>query len=216
MISEMSMLSWFIDFFHFSLAMLAVCAPQSAIPVFVNLTEGMGQREKAGIAVQTGVAVACVLCSSAFFGSALLDMFGVSLNSFRIAGGILLMSIGFGMIKASEKRHTKEEQAEAESRDAIGVMPLAIPVISGPGSISAMVIATQMDKSFSHLLAVLGAGLVVAIVSWLLLRTADKLAAVLGQTGLNIIGRLCGLLLASLAVEFIYTSLKDMFPAWIA
>ena len=210
------MLSWFIDFFHFSLAMLAVCAPQSAIPVFVNLTEGMGQREKAGIAFQTGVAVACVLCASAFFGSALLNMFGVSLNSFRIAGGILLMSIGFGMIKASEKRHTKEEQAEAESRDAIGVMPLAIPVISGPGSISAMVIATQMDKSVSHLIAVLGAGVVVAVVSWLLLRTADKLAAVLGQTGLNIIGRLCGLLLASLAVEFIYTSLKDMFPAWIA
>ncbi len=210
------MLSWFVDFFHFSLAMLAVCAPQSAIPVFVNLTEGMGQREKAGIALQTGMAVACVLCSSAFFGSALLDMFGVSLNSFRIAGGILLMSIGFGMIKASEKRHTKEEQAEAESRDAIGVMPLAIPVISGPGSISAMVIATQMDKSVAHLIAVLGAGVVVAVVSWLLLRTADKLAAVLGQTGLNIIGRLCGLLLASLAVEFIYTSLKDMFPAWIA
>lgn len=196
--------------------MLAVCAPQSAIPVFVSLTEGMGRREKAGIAVQTGVAVACVLCCSAFFGSALLNMFGVSLNSFRIAGGILLMSIGFGMIKASEKRHTKEEQAEAENRDAIGVMPLAIPVISGPGSISAMVIATQMDKSLSHLIAVLGAGVVVAIVSWLLLRTADKLAAVLGQTGLNIIGRLCGLLLASLAVEFIYTSLKDMFPAWIA
>ncbi|MBR4126114.1 MAG: NAAT family transporter [Alphaproteobacteria bacterium] len=210
------MLDWLIDFFHFSLAMLAVCAPQSAIPVFVNLTEGMGQREKAGIALQTGVAVACVLCSSAFFGSALLDMFGVSLNSFRIAGGILLMSIGFGMIKASEKRHTKEEQAEAESREAIGVMPLAIPVISGPGSISAMVIATQMDKSVSHLIAVLGAGVVVAVVSWLLLRTADKLAAVLGQTGLNIIGRLCGLLLASLAVEFIYTSLKDMFPAWIS
>ncbi|MBR1945860.1 MAG: NAAT family transporter [Alphaproteobacteria bacterium] len=209
------MLSWFVDFLHFSLAMLAVCAPQSAIPVFINLTDGMGRREKAGIARQTGIAVACVLCSSAFFGSALLDMFGVSLNSFRIAGGILLMSIAFGMMKASEKRHTKEEQAEAENREAIGVMPLAIPVISGPGSISAMVIATQMDKSLPHLIAVLCSGLAVATVAWLLLRVADKLAAVLGQTGLNIIGRLCGMLLAALAVEFIYTSLKDMFPAWI-
>ena len=209
------MLNWIVDFLHFTLAMLAVCAPQSAIPVFINLTEGMGRREKAGIARQTGIAVACVLCSSAFFGSALLDMFGVSLDSFRIAGGILLMSIAFGMMKASEKRHTKEEQAEAESREAIGVMPLAIPVISGPGSISAMVIATQMDKSISHLIAVLGAGVAVATVSWLLLRVADKLAAVLGQTGLNIIGRLCGMLLAALAVEFIYTSLKNMFPAWI-
>ena len=209
------MLSWFVDFLHFSLAMLAVCAPQSAIPVFINLTDGMGRREKAGIARQTGIAVACVLCSSAFFGSALLDMFGVSLNSFRIAGGILLMSIAFGMMKASEKRHTKEEQAEAENREAIGVMPLAIPVISGPGSISAMVIATQMDKSLPHLIAVLCSGLAVATVAWLLLREADKLAAVLGQTGLNIIGRLCGMLLAALAVEFIYTSLKDMFPAWI-
>ena len=209
------MLAWFLDFLHFTLAMLAVCAPQAAIPVFINLTDGMGRREKAGIALQTGIAVACVLCSSAFFGSALLEMFGVGLDSFRIAGGILLMSIAFGMMKASEKRHTKEEQAEAESREAIGVMPLAIPVISGPGSISAMVIATQMDKSLSHLIAVLCAGIAVATVAWLLLRVADKLAAVLGQTGLNIIGRLCGMLLAALAVEFIYTSLRNMFPAWI-
>ena len=209
------MLSWFVDFLHFTLAMLAVCAPQSAIPVFLNLTDGMGQREKAGIARQTGIAVACVLLSSAFFGSALLDMFGVSLDSFRIAGGILLMSIAFGMMKASEKRHTKEEQAEAENREAIGVMPLAIPVISGPGSISAMVIATQMDKSLPHLIAVICAALTVATTAWLLLRVADKLAAVLGQTGLNIIGRLCGMLLAALAVEFIYTSLKNMFPAWM-
>lgn len=209
------MLAWFVDYLHFSLAMLAVCAPQSAIPIFINLTEGMGTREKEGIARQTGIAVACVLLGSAFFGSALLKMFGVSLNSFRIAGGILLMSIAFGMMKASEKRHTKEEQAEAENRDAIGVVPLAIPVISGPGSISAMVIATQLDKSLSHLLAVCGAGLSVATVAWLCLRLSDKLAAVLGQTGLNIIGRLCGMLLAALAVEFIYTSLKAMFPAWI-
>ncbi|MBO4519715.1 MAG: NAAT family transporter [Alphaproteobacteria bacterium] len=209
------MLAWIVDFLHFTLAMLAVCAPQAAIPVFLNLTDGMGQREKAGIARQTGIAVACVLCSSAFFGSTLLEMFGVSLNSFRIAGGILLMSIAFGMMKASEKRHTKEEQAEAENRDAVGVIPLAIPVISGPGSISAMVIAMQMDKSMSHMIAVVCSGLAVATVAWLLLRMADKLAAVLGQTGLNIIGRICGMLLAALAVEFIYTSLKNMFPAWI-
>lgn len=209
------MLAWFIDFIHFTVAILAICAPQSAIPVFLNLTEGMGRREKAGVARQTGIAVACVLSLSAFFGSALLDMFGVSINSFRIAGGILLMSIAFGMMRASEKRHTKEEQAEAERREAVGVMPLAIPVISGPGSISAMVIATQIDKSLPHLIAVICAALVVATVSWLLLRAADKLAALLGQTGLNIIGRLCGMLLAALAVEFIYTSLKSMFPAWV-
>ena len=209
------MLAWFVDFIHFTVALLAICAPQSAIPVFINLTDGMGRREKAGIARQAGIAVACVLLLSAFFGSTLLDMFGVSINSFRIAGGILLMSIAFGMMRASEKRHTKEEQAEAENREAIGVMPLAIPVISGPGAISAMVIATQIDKSPSHLIAVICAALVVATIAWLLLRVADKLAAVLGQTGLNIIGRLFGMLLAALAVEFIYTSLKSMFPAWI-
>ncbi len=210
------MLAWFLDYLHFSLAMLAVCAPQSAIPVFVNLTDGMGTREKEGIARQAGITVACVLLSSAFFGSAILDIFGVSLNSFRIAGGILLISIAFGMMKASEKRHTKEEQAEAESRDAIGVMPIALPVISGPGGISAIVIATQTDQSWAHMLSVCCAGLTVALVSWICLRVADKLALVLGQTGLNIIGRICGMILSALGIEFIYTSLKAMFPAWIA
>ncbi len=209
------MLAWLLDFLHFTLAMLAVCAPQSAIPVFLNLTDGMGTREKSGIARQTGVAVACILLCSAFFGSALLDMFGISLNSFRIAGGILLITIAFGMMKASEKRHTKEEEAEAESRDAIGVMPLAIPIISGPGAISAMVIATEVDKSISHILAVCSAAVAVAVVAWLLLRVADKIASVLGQTGLNILGRMCGMLLSALGIEFIYTSLKAMFPAWI-
>lgn len=210
------MLAWFLDYIHFSLAMLAVCAPQSAIPVFVNLTEGMGTREKEGIARQAGITVACVLLCSAFFGSAILDIFGVSLNSFRIAGGILLISIAFGMMKASEKRHTKEEQAEAENREAIGVMPIALPVISGPGGISAIVIATQTDKSWAHLASVCCAGVTVAIVSWTCLRLSDKLAAIFGQTGLNIIGRICGMILSALGIEFIYTSLRAMFPAWIA
>ena len=209
------MLAWFVDYLHFSLAMLAVCAPQSAIPIFVNLTEGMGTREKEGVARQAGITVACVLISSAFFGSAILVIFGVSLNSFRIAGGILLISIAFGMMKASEKRHTKEEQAEAENRDAIGVMPIALPVISGPGGISAIVIATQTDQSWTHLVSVCCAGLTVAVVSWICLRLSDKLAAALGQTGLNIIGRICGMILSALGIEFIYTSLKAMFPAWI-
>ena len=209
------MLAWFVDYLHFSLAMLAVCAPQSAIPIFVNLTEGMGTREKEGVARQAGITVACVLITSAFFGSAILDIFGVSLNSFRIAGGILLISIAFGMMKASEKRHTKEEQAEAENRDAIGVMPIALPVISGPGGISAIVIATQTDQSWTHLVSVCCAGLTVAVVPWVCLRLSDKLAAALGQTGLNIIGRICGMILSALGTEFIYTSLKAMFPAWI-
>ncbi|MCQ2914725.1 MAG: NAAT family transporter [Alphaproteobacteria bacterium] len=211
------MFAWLIDYLHFSLAMLAVCAPQSAIPVFINLTEGMGTREKEHVARQTGFSVGCCLILSALIGNLILKTFGISLNSFRIAGGILLMSIGFGMLKASDKRHTKEEQDEAEQRDqAIGVMPLAIPVISGPGSISAMIIATQLDKSFSHLIAVICSACTVAAFSWFVLHISNKLEKLLGQTGLNIIGRLCGMLLAALAVEFIYTSLKEMFPAWIA
>ena len=209
------MVAWFLDFLHFTLAMLAVCAPQSAIPVFLNLTDGMGTREKSGIARQTGVAVACILLCSAFFGSALLDMFGISLNSFRIAGGILLITIAFGMMKASEKRHTKEEEAAPEPRYAIGALALALPNISGPGAISAMVIATEVDKSIPHILAVCSAAVAVAVVAWLLLRVADKIASVLGQTGLNILGRLCGMLLSALGIEFIYTSLRAMFPAWI-
>ena len=209
-------MDWIVDYLHFTMAMLAVCAPQSAIPVFVNLTEGMGSREKAQVARQAGITVGAVLIVSALCGSTLLNMFGISLNSFRIAGGVLLISIAFGMMRGTEKRHTKEEQVEAENKDAtIGVMPIGMPVISGPGGISAMVIATQIDKSLSHWSVVMCTGLTVALVSWGLLKVADKLAAVLGHTGLNIIGRLCGMLLAALGIEFMYVSLKAMFPAWI-
>lgn len=207
-------MAWFIGYLHFTFALLAICGPQSAIPVFLNLTEGMGKKEKAGVARSAMITVAVALTTAALFGSEILKIFGTSLDSFRIAGGILLMTIAFGMMRASEKRHTKEEQAEAENRDTTGTVPLGLPILAGPGSISAVVIAAQSKPGLFQLSIVICSILTVAVIAWFCLRAADKIGTVLGQTGINIISRIFGMLLAAVGVQFIYNSLVSMFPAW--
>ncbi len=208
-------MSWFVDYLHFSLALLAISGPQSAIPVFLSLTTGMGKKEKAGVARTAMVTVALVLIISAVCGAQILKIFGTSLDSFRIAGGILLMTIAFSMLKAQETRHTEEETAEAANKDSIGTVPLGLPILAGPGSISAVVIATQTNPTPAYFAVVVCSILTVAGVAWMCLRMADRIGAFLGQTGINIMSRIFGMLVAAVAVQFIYNSLISMFPAWV-
>lgn len=208
-------MSWFFDYLHFSVALLAISGPQSSIPVFISLTHGMGKKEKAGVAKTATMTVAMVLIVSAICGAQILKIFGTSLDSFRIAGGILLMTIAFSMMNAKETRHTEEETAEAANKDSIGTVPLGMPILAGPGTISTVVIATQTNPTPAYFAVVICSILTVAFGAWVCLRMADRIGAFLGQTGINIMSRIFGMLVAAVAVQFIYNSLISMFPAWV-
>ena len=138
---------------------------------------------------------------------------GTSLASFRVGGGIVLLLMAIAMLngQTGSVRTTPEEEAEAEDRNAIAVVPLAIPLMAGPGSISTVIIQMQRSDTEHHNLLVIFCILLVCLSLWVVLRLASTIGKVLGHIGLNI-NRLFGLILAAIAVEIMANGLKQLFP----
>jgi multiple antibiotic resistance protein len=157
-------------------------------------------------------------------GESLLAFFGISVASLRVAGGLLVLGMAWSMLQAkmSPAKQTPEEAREAQraqegaERPNIGVVPLGMPLLAGPGSISVMIIAAGRTDSVAGHAAVLGATLVVAALAWGILLAAGPIAKGLGRTGMNIATRFMGLILAAIAVEFITSGLGEIFPGWKA
>lgn len=155
-----------------------------------------------------------MLVVAALSGETLLQTMGSSLASFRVGGGIVLLLMALAMLngQASSVRTTPEEEAEAEDRNAIAVVPLAIPLMAGPGSISTAIIQMQRSDTEYHSLLVIFTIILVCLLLWLVLRLASIIGRTLGQIGLNIINRLFGLILAAIAVEIMANGLRELFP----
>jgi multiple antibiotic resistance protein len=139
---------------------------------------------------------------------------GASLPAFRVGGGLVLLLMALAMLNAEAGgvRQSRAEAEELESGEAAGVVPLAIPLLAGPGAISTSIIAVERG-GLAHQCAIVGCIAVVCAVSWLTLRAADRIAARMGTTGLNVATRILGLLLAAMAVQTMAEGLKQLFPA---
>ena len=147
-------------------------------------------------------------------GESVLRLFGIGIPSFQVAGGILILLMGITMLRAAydRSRHTPEEQAESVEKNSIAVVPMAIPLLSGPGAISTVIVYANLDRSWPHL-ALVGCVIAsVALAVLLALLMAERIASLLGRTGMNIITRVMGLIIASVAVEFIAKGLAALFP----
>jgi multiple antibiotic resistance protein len=204
------------EFALFLLSLFSIVNPFSAIPVFAGLTVGMPTRERSKITRQSGFAVFVILTMSYLTGQGLLRFFSISVDSLRVAGGLLILGMAWAMLQAktSATKQTPEEAEEAMDRESIGVVPIAMPLLAGPGSISLMIIAAgDTDGFWNHALVLLSAFLV-ALSAWLILQAAGPIARALGKTGMNIATRLMGLILAAMAIEFITSGLGEIFPAW--
>jgi multiple antibiotic resistance protein len=156
-----------------------------------------------------------VLAGSAFFGDALLELMGASLAAFKVGGGIVLMMMAFAMLNARTGgvRQSPQEANELEAAQTSGVVPLAVPLLAGPGAISTTIIAVQKGSGTLHLLAVVGCVALVCALLWVVLRLAGPIGARLGLTGLNVATRLFGLVLTAISVETMAQGLKQLFPA---
>jgi multiple antibiotic resistance protein len=150
---------------------------------------------------------------TAAVGRPVLDLFGISIPAFRVAGGLVLLLVAFSMMNArpSPTRHTKEEAVEAQDRGG-AVVPLAIPLLVGPGALSLVIVTAHQVGGLRGFVTVAAGVLLSALVVWLILRFAGPLAALLGRTGMNVIGRLMGILLAAIAVELLATGLAGLLP----
>ena len=196
-------------------AVLVIVNPIGAIPVFVSLTSHQPTPERQRTAQVTAVSVAVVLIGACLFGESLLRFFGISMGSFRVGGGILVMLLAVTMFNAqlSGSKHTSEEAKEAEQKPGVAVVPLAIPLLSGPGAISTAIIYTQQATSWFHIGILITSCIMISLAVWITLRLAIPIGSALGRTGINIVTRLMGLILAAIAVEIIASGLGILFPA---
>ena len=186
------------------LTMFLVVDPVGLVPMYLAL---VGSRTAAGrrrVALRAVLVAGAVLFAFAIGGNWLLGRLGISLEAFRVAGGVLLFRIAVRMVFAQHERETKAEQEEARGRQDVSVFPLGIPIIAGPGALASLMILVGEARPHAWgLPLVLGLTAVVLLLSYLALRLAERLGRLLGQTGVNVVTRVLGILLAALAVQYV-------------
>ena len=199
------------------ITLLAIVNPIGVIPFFIHFTRNFtsAQRRKtAGIAAVTAFLVIAI---SALLGLKILEFFGISLASFQVGGGLLLLMSAIQMLNAQpaeSRAHDVDDGASrADSGASIAVVPLTIPLLTGPASISTVVIYAEKTRHIWELGVLVGYGLFIGIATWLALSAAGRIGRVLGQTGINVMTRLMGLILAAIAVEVMSDGLVKLFPA---
>jgi MarC family membrane protein len=208
------------DFLLFFISLFSIVNPFSTIPVYLGLTADIPVPHRRRLTRQASVAVFMVLAASYLAGKGLLRFFGISVESLKVAGGLLILGMAWSMLQArmSPAKQTPEEAQEAGRGGAdgpnIAVVPLAMPLLAGPGSISLMIIAAGNMQGISGHVSALAAAALVAFLCWVSLMAAAPIGRALGHTGMNVATRFMGLILAAIAVEFITSGLATIFPGW--
>lgn len=202
------------EYLHLSAGLLSVVNPIGVIPIFISLTVNRSKADRQRTAIVCAFAVTMVLLLAMLAGEPILHFFGIGLPAFRVAGGILVLLMGISMLRATHdrSRHTPEERAESYEKESVAVVPLAIPLLSGPGAISTTIMYAHTENSLKHYSLVSAVILSVASVVLVALLAAPKIADVMGRTGMNVVTRVMGLILTSIAVEFIASGLTELFP----
>jgi multiple antibiotic resistance protein len=197
--------------------LLAIVNPLACIPFFIHYTQGFSIAQRKHTILVASFSVFVVIGLSAVLGLKLLEFFGITLASFQVGGGMLLLTSSLAMINAqpAEAKSADADMNEAEmaARTSIAVVPLTIPLLTGPATMSTVVIYAEKAKTFLQLGTLVGYGVVIALATFACLSLAQPIARVLGKTGINVMTRLMGLILAALAVEVMADGLMKLFPA---
>lgn len=187
--------------------------PFAALPTFLAVTAGDDKQRRRATARKASITAFALLTSFALAGQYIFRIFGITLPAFEIAGGVILLLIGLDMLNAkrSPTQETGPEAEAAASKEDAGIVPLGIPMLAGPGSItSVMVLVGQAQGHWSLVAAVLAAIAFTAFVCYLVLGNSDRVAAALGETGIRILIRIMGLLLVALAVQYFVNGMVDL------
>lgn len=196
-------------------AIFFVVDPFAAVPLFLSITRGDDLAKRRAAALKAAIASTLTLLLFGAAGTLIFKLFGITLGAFRIAGGILLFLMAIDMLRAerSRVRVSPEEEVEGVEKEDVAIIPLGIPMLAGPGSI-AMVVVLMAHARGSLLHTAIVAACIVAtgILTWLVLRGALMLERTLKQTGLNILNRVMGLVLAAVAVQFVVLGIRDVIP----
>ncbi len=204
------------DVINYYTSLFVVCSPISALPALINLSYGRTVEEKKKIAITASIAVAIILTVVTWIGLPFLNAFGIKVPAFQIAGGFVLVLIALSMLNAQPSRiqQTSEDQAEAFRKASIAVVPLAMPIMAGPGAITTVIVAASTWTGIvDHILLSICAALV-ALTTGSVLYFASHIERILKHTGINIVTRIGGLILASMAVQSIANGLHGLMQIY--
>ena len=195
-------------------SLFAIVDPFAAVPIFLALTAGRAPGDMVSVARRASMTCMLVLLAFSAAGTIILGFFSITLPAFKVAGGIVLFAVGLEMLRAkpSRTRSTEEEQVEAQSKDDVAVVPLGLPLLSGPGAIATVMVLSSKAGDIAHRAAVIACVVVVSVSTFLVLRSAGWVARALGQTGINLIGRVMGLILTATATQFVLDGAREAFP----
>lgn len=203
-----------LDFTEYSkifISLFAILDPVAIIPIFIAFTPGMMQQKRARVGRMASLSVFGILLVALLLGEILLEFFGISIHSFRTAGGILLLLMSITMLVGDKP--APPDVADGDTTSSFAIVPLSTPLLAGPGAISTVILDAHKGVGVMHLAVM---ALVIALLSfvvWLTFLVAPWISQRMGRIGISIFTRLMGLILASIAVEFIAGGLRGLFPA---
>ncbi|HEY0263023.1 MAG TPA: MarC family protein [Granulicella sp.] len=186
--------------------------PFAAMPTFIAVTAGADKARQRRMAWKASLTALIFLSAFALAGQYIFRMFGITLPAFEIAGGIILLLIGLDMLaaKRSPTQEASGETAEAASKEDAGIVPLGIPMLAGPGSITSVMVLVGQAQTSWQMVAILASIFITSVACYLVLGNSDKVVRVLGDTGIRILVRIMGLLLVALAVQYFVNGLVDL------
>lgn len=196
-------------------AIFSVMNPFGTVPIFVGLTKEHNKLERNKIAFWTSLNVLIILLISFFVGKFILLFFGITLNSLKIAGGLIIVSSGFALLTGEFNKHKgmkkNKVKEDIKNRSEISLTPLAIPMIAGPGTISLLITYNQEYNGLNKIIIILGAIVLATICIYLILKSSFYIVKTLGASGINALSRVIGFIVIAIGVEFIISAVVSIF-----
>lgn len=208
------------NLFQFTLvtltSVLFIVDPIAVIPTYLVITQGQTSAQRAVTARRACIAAALILIAFALFGTLIFKLFGITIEAFRIAGGLILWVVAMEMLHGERKtQESRTEVAEGRVKEDVAVTPLAMPMLAGPGAISTIIVLAGQAKSMEQKTVVLFSIIVTMALSLVVLLVGERLVRRMGQTGIRVMTRIMGLLLAAIAVQFVLTGVRDALKVLI-
>ncbi len=193
-------------------AVFFIVDPFAATPAFLGMTDGYDRLRRKQMARRASLTCLVILSVFATVGKYLFRVFGITLPAFKFAGGLLLLLVALDMLQArrSRTRETPEEQSDAVEIEDVGIIPMGIPMLAGPGSISTVMVLVAQAPTWRDAIPVLVGIVLTSIVCYVVLASADRVGEVLGETGIRVLTRLMGLMLTAIAFQFFVSALVDL------
>jgi multiple antibiotic resistance protein len=201
----------FTEYTKIFISLFAIIDPFGIIPIIIAFTAGMTAQKRERVGRIASFAVLVILLASLLLGEAILEFFGISIHSFRTAGGILLLLMSVNML-IGDKPKLAPDDSDVDATSSVAIVPLSTPLLAGPGAISTVILDAHKGSSVGHYGAMAMVLVVLSLIVWITFLIAPWVSRRLGKIGSNIVTRMMGLLLAAIAVEFIAGGLRGLFP----